>query len=303
MLPKLMLEGVTVSWPGSVPVPERDTDSPELALFVIPRLPVALPPDVGAKATLNVTLCPAARLRGGVMPLKLNSVPLALICEMVRDEPPEFVSVSESEALVPAGTLPKIRLAGLAASWPGVVPVPASGTLREGFDALEVTVRPPLMLAADVGKNATVKLTLWPGFKVTGKLKPVALKLEVAPAAEIVTLAPPEFVRVSARVWLLPTRTLPNPRLAGLAVSRPGVTPVPDSGTFSAGLDAFEVMARLPVTPPAEVGVKVALKLTLCPGLNVTGKVTPLALKPEVAPIVETVTLAPPEFVSVSARV
>jgi hypothetical protein len=56
MLPKLMLEGVTVSWPGSVPVPDRGTDTPEFALLVIPRLPVALPPDVGAKATLNVAV-------------------------------------------------------------------------------------------------------------------------------------------------------------------------------------------------------------------------------------------------------
>ena len=184
-----------------------------------------------------------------------------------------------------------------------MVPVPASDTLREGFDALDVTVRPPLMVAADVGENATVKLTLWPAVKVTGKLKPLALKLEVAPAAEIVTLVPPAFVSVSASVWLLPTGTLPNPRLAGLAVSWPGATPVPDSGTFSVGLDAFEAIARLPATAPAEVGEKVALKLTLCPGLNVTGKLTPPELKPEVAPIDETVTLAPPEFVSVSARV
>jgi len=200
MLPKLMLEGVTVNWPGNVPVPERGTETPELALLVIPRLPVALPPDVGAKATLKVTLCPAARLSGGVIPLKLNPVPPDVIWEMVNDEPPELVSVSESEALVPAGTPPKLRLAGLAASWPGVVPVPASGTLSEGLDALDVTARPPLMLAADVGENATVKLTLWPEFKVSGRLKPLALKLEVSPAAEIVTLVPPELVSVSASV-------------------------------------------------------------------------------------------------------
>jgi len=78
---------------------------------------------------------------------------------------------------------------------------------------------------------------------------------------------------------VLPTRTLPKLRLAGLAVSWPSVTPVPDSGTFSAELDAFDAMARLPDKAPAEVGEKVALKLTLWPGLNVIGKVTPLALK------------------------
>ena len=62
-------------------------------------------------------------------------------------------------------------------------------------------------------------------------------------------------------------------------------------------------MARVPVELPAEVGENVVLKLTLCPGLKVTGRLTALVLKPEVAPIADTVTLAPPELVSVSARV
>ena len=55
-------------------------------------------------------------MSGRVIPLKLNPAPLGVICETVRDAPPEFVSVSESEALVPSGTLPKLRLAGLAVS-------------------------------------------------------------------------------------------------------------------------------------------------------------------------------------------
>ena len=79
--------------------------------------------------------------------------------------------------------------------------------------------------------------------------------------------------------------------------------PAPESGTFKAGLDAVDVMARIPFELPAEVGENVVLKLTLWPGLKVTGKLTALVLKPEVAPTAEMVTLAPPELVSVSARV
>jgi hypothetical protein len=198
-LPKLTTEGVSVNWPGRVPVPDKDTDTPELALSVTPKLPVELPP-AEAKATVNVTLWPAAKVNGGAIPLKLNPVPLEVSCETVKDEPPEFVSVSERVAVVPEGTLPKLRLAGLEARWPGVVPVPASGRLREELDAFEVTVKPPFMVAADVGENATVKLMLWPGLKVAGTLRPLVLKLDVAAAAEIVTLVPPEFVSVSDNV-------------------------------------------------------------------------------------------------------
>ena len=79
----------------------------------------------------------------------------------------------------------------------------------------------------------------------------------------MVTLEPPELVKVSDRVWLLPTCTLPKLRLVAVAVSDPGVTPVPDSGTFNVGFDALLLMERLPLADPPVVGVKVTLKLTL----------------------------------------
>ena len=194
-----MTEGVSVNCPGREPVPDSGTETPELALSVTPKLPVALVP-ADAKATLNVTLWPAAKVNGGATPLTLNAAALELSCETVKDEPPELVSVSERVAVVPEGTLPKLRLAGLEARWPGVVPVPTSGRFREGLDAFDETVNPPLVVLADVGENATLKLTLWPGFKVAGRLRPLVLKLDVAPAAEIVTLVPPEFVSVSGNV-------------------------------------------------------------------------------------------------------
>jgi hypothetical protein len=78
-----------------------------------------------------------------------------------------------------------------------------------------------------------------------------------------VTVEPPEFVRVSERVWLLPTCTLPKLRLVAVAVSEPGVAPVPESGMPRLGFDALLVMERLPLADPPVVGVKVTLKLTL----------------------------------------
>jgi hypothetical protein len=131
-------------------------------------------------------------------------------------------------------TVPKLRLAGFAASWPGVMPVPDRGTFRAGLDAFEVIARLPLTLLPDVGAKVVLKLRLWPAFRVIGKLRPLMLNPEpVALAAEMVTLAPPEFVIVSASVWEVPTWTLPKPRLAGLVVSWPEVAPVPETGNVT----------------------------------------------------------------------
>jgi hypothetical protein len=100
------------------------------------------------------------------------------------------------------------------------VPVPESATLRAEFEALDVMARLPLALLPEVGAKETLRLALCPGFKVIGKVRPLALNPEpVALAAEIVTLVPPEFVMLSAKVWELPTWTLPKPSVAGLVMS------------------------------------------------------------------------------------
>lgn len=59
--------------------------------------------------------------------------------------------------------------------------------------------------------------------KVSGpRLNAAALEVTV----EMVTLDPPVLVRVSDKLELLPTATLPKARLVGLAASVPGVTAV-----------------------------------------------------------------------------
>ena len=155
---------------------------------------------------MNVTLWAAPSVNGRVIPLKLNPAPLGVICEIVSADPPEFVSFSAKLELLPVVTFPKPRLVGLAVSWPGVIPVPDSGTFTAELDAFDVMARLPLAVLPDVGAKVTLKLTLWPTLKVIGKLKPLAVKPEpVALAAEIVTLDPLVFVRVSVIVWELPT--------------------------------------------------------------------------------------------------
>ena len=59
-----------------------------------------------------------------------------------------------------------------------------------------------------------------------------------------------------------------------------------------------------PLALPAEVGVKTAPKVKLCPGIRVNGKFSPVTLNPvPVTLACVTVRLEPPELVSVSDSV
>ena len=69
----------------------------------------------------------------------------------------------------------------------------------------------------------------------------------------MVRVEAPEFVNLSASVLLLPIAIVPKFKLVGLAESWPGVAVVPDSGTFRVGLDALELIAKLPEDVPAEL--------------------------------------------------
>ncbi len=97
-------------------------------------------------------------MTGGLIPLKLKPVPLAVICEMVSAEPPAFVSVCESVLLVPVPTFPKLRLVGLAVRSPGVTPVPDKAIFRVEFDALLIRARFPLTVPLDWGEKSTLNV-------------------------------------------------------------------------------------------------------------------------------------------------
>lgn len=108
----------------------------------------------------------------------------------------------------------------MAASVPGVTPVPESGMLRLGFAPFEVMLTLPLAAPLAVGANSTVKDVLCPAFSVTGTVSPLRLKpLPLALAAEMVRVVPPEFVSVSESDFELPTCTLPKLKLEGFGES------------------------------------------------------------------------------------
>jgi hypothetical protein len=57
-------------------------------------VPGNVPVEVGAKVTVNVVLCPAVNVTGGVIPEMLKPVPDSATAEIVALVPPVFVSVS-----------------------------------------------------------------------------------------------------------------------------------------------------------------------------------------------------------------
>jgi len=75
----------------------------------------------------------------------------------------------------------------------------------------------------------------------------------------MVMLDPPELVRVSARLWLLPTCTFPKLRLGALAVNAATATAVPDSGIVNVELEASLMMERLKSSVPADCGANTTL--------------------------------------------
>jgi hypothetical protein len=98
-LPRPSVVGLTVSCPAAaVPVPDRGIVSVGLEAFeVIVTLPLALVAVCGVNVTVKLALCPAVRVTGAVIPVRLKPVPLTPTCEIVRLEPPVLVTVSDSD--------------------------------------------------------------------------------------------------------------------------------------------------------------------------------------------------------------
>ena len=95
--------------------------------------------------------------------------------------------------------------------------MPERATPIEASEAFEISESIALADPATVGAKITDMLMLVPAASVYGKEMPLMLKPEpLMLAVEIVTLDPPEFDRVNACVWLLPTITLPRFMLEAL---------------------------------------------------------------------------------------
>jgi hypothetical protein len=82
-------------------------------------------------------------------------------------------------------------------------------------------------------------------------------------------------------VALLPAFTLPKFTLAGEnAKVCDADTPVPANATVAGLFGALLIIETDPLALPAACGAYCTLKLPLCPGVNVNGKVIPLPLNP-----------------------
>ena len=96
----------------------------------------------------------------------------------------------------------------------------------------------------------------------------------------------------------MPVFTEPKLKLPGVTLN-PACTPLPLSATVAGEFGALLTMEIDPVALPVAAGAYCALKLADWPGVRVSGRVTPLKLKPvPVALTCDTVRFAEPLFVS-----
>src|SRR5258708_33823840 len=237
--------------------------------------------EAGENWTLKDVDCPAARLKGSAIPLVLNPVPLALICEMDTAEFPAFVKVTVCEALVPVVRLPKLSDVGFAASCKAeATPDPLRGILKAGYVALLVSWGLPERLPAEVGVKPTLNDAEPPGATESGKANPDKLKLVGLKDAWVMVRVPePGFSPVIVCVLVTPTAAFPKATLEGITVIS-GFTPVPLRGIVAGELVAVLTTLTLPETLPVAVGAKSATIARPLPSARVAAPENPLAPKP-----------------------
>ncbi len=83
------------------------------AFEVTVTVPLALPVTVGANVTVNPVLCPAAKVKDELMPLRVKPAPLMVTFDTDTLVPPLFVIVPDNDWLEPTVTLPKLSELGL----------------------------------------------------------------------------------------------------------------------------------------------------------------------------------------------
>lgn len=177
---------------AAVPDPDRVSTTGVLeASLVSDMLPDAAPLLCGVKVSETGTLCPAAMVVGSANPLRRNSG-LVVAADVIVTLDPVAVSVAVMTLLAPTATLPKFNAPALDINDPAETPVPDKPTARFGFTALETTLIAPLASPPALGLKVTLKVTLSPWLRLTGKFKP--LKPNPSPATvawEMVTVEVP----------------------------------------------------------------------------------------------------------------
>jgi hypothetical protein len=100
--------------------------------------------------------------------------------------------------------------------WVGAaVPLPVSDSVVEEGWALLVKVNVATADPETLGLNVIVNGTLWPAGMVTGKESPLITKTELVEVAPVTVTLPPLACNVPEAVPLVPTTTLPSPRVLG----------------------------------------------------------------------------------------
>src|SRR5205807_615694 len=159
----------------------------------------------------------------------------------------------------------------------------------------------PDTLPVAVGANCTLKVLDCPAARVSGRFSPV-MSEERRVGKECRArgmLALLKIVKVRFCTPVLPTSTLPKLTLGGVTDSL-SCTPVPLRAMVLGELGASLMSEMLPDTLPVAVGANCTLKVLDCPAARVSGRFSPVMLKP--APVklpCAMVKLAPPELVKV----
>src|ERR1700730_3645208 len=112
------------------------------------------------------------------------------------------------------------------------------------------------------------------------------------------------LVNTTGNVDVLPTATVPNVRVEGLALAASRRVPVPSTGSSNFVFDPTSVSATFPPLHPIALGVKVTLRLKLCPGLRTSGRLNGDTLYSRSLVLTcETVTLLAPPLAKVTVKV
>ena len=153
-----------------------------------------------------------------------------------------FLRVTVCEEFCPTVMLENETLVGFAVKVAGATPVPDNAMSTVFASPVTVSETFPLSAPAAVGAYFTVKVELWLGVSVSGKLIPESLKpAPVTLAAVIVRFAEPVFFKVSVCVEFVLILMLPKLMLVGLVERFPAATPVPESITVAVLLPAVNV--------------------------------------------------------------
>jgi hypothetical protein len=189
---------LTVCDDAAVPEPVKVSTTNVFAVLLAREIvPDAVPVLCGLKVTVSATLWPAAMVVGRDSPVRLNSALVEFAEEMVTLDP-VAVSVAVTLLLVPTATLPKFKALALEVNCPAGTPVPDRAIARVGVAAFETTAIAPVMLPLALGVQRTLKVTLCPLLRLTGRLNPLTPNPgPVTVACEMVTLKSPVFVNVS----------------------------------------------------------------------------------------------------------